>query len=121
MPVGCLKLFKIVLLTLTVIILGIFVLAPVAVAIPYAIQKYFRARRWSSASAWGLSILKYSSIGVCIDSSLGAVAPMLLFPGSNQAPLFGLLVSLPIGFLIGAAFGSFFGIDKRVTEYNNRG
>lgn len=99
-----------------IIVVLILAIAPIAVGVPYIVQKYCRERQWSSVGAWSLSILKYSSVGVCLGSATGVLAPMILYPEVTQGPLFGLLVLVPTGFLLGAALGSYSGIDKQAND-----
>ena len=46
----------------------------------------------------------------------GFVGPIILNPASNQGPLFGIFITGPLGFLLGAAGGAVFWIARRRRE-----
>ncbi len=52
-----------------------------------------------SALRWGILL---GLIGFCG----GFFGPMIFMPDANQAPLVGILISGPLGFLIGLVFGA---------------
>lgn len=47
-----------------------------------------------------------------IGFSGGFFGPMILVPGANQGPLLGLLITGPVGFLVGAVGGCFTGSSE---------
>ena len=99
-----------------IIVVAILAITPIAVGIPYFLQKWCRNRTCSSVGAWALSVTKYSSVGVCLGSACGALGPLIFYPEVYQGPLIGLLILVPAGFLIGAALGSYLGINKQCND-----
>ena len=46
----------------------------------------------------------------------GVVGPALIWPGSNQGPLLGILITGPLGFILGAVGGLLFPLDHLASR-----
>jgi hypothetical protein len=64
--------------------------------------------------------LLYSTLGGAlvvggISFAAGFFGPMIFTPEANQGPLLGLLITGPLGFLLGGVGGLFWGLTRRRT------
>jgi len=64
------------------------------------------AERWSRVKKGGV-------IGAVVGILIGVAGPLLLQPSANLGPLLGIFFTIPIGFIVGLVFGSFY----RDTKY----
>ncbi len=62
-----------------------------------------------------LKILLSAFIGTIIGFSLGFFGPIVFSPESNQGPLVGILVTGPLGFIIGFIVGVIACINNKKT------
>jgi hypothetical protein len=72
---------------------------------------------WSQTAPLRLGLLQAIAVGAFVTGSiafsLGFFGPILFTPGANQGPLLGLLITGPIGFLLGAVGGAVVWIVRR--------
>ena len=75
-------------------------------------------RRTDSAAADGLLAMTLG--GALVVGGIGFVGgffgPMIFAPDSNQGPLLGLLITGPLGFVIGGIGGCLYGVARRVRH-----
>jgi hypothetical protein len=72
---------------------------------------------WRSAGSENRGIVMHVVRGALLVGGIGFTAgffgPMILTPGANQGPLLGLLITGPLGFLLGALGGLVLGLSER--------
>ena len=57
----------------------------------------------------------------CISFAAGFFGPMILTPSSNQGPLLGLLITGPLGFVLGLVIGTIVGFVRKKEQENAPG
>jgi hypothetical protein len=66
------------------------------------------------------SLLESAAKGAFVLGGIGFCAgffgPMILWPESNQGPLLGILVTGPLGVVVGAVWGYLYSVGKRATS-----
>jgi hypothetical protein len=81
-------------------ILAGFLATLVALATWFAVRAQVPAARANLRAAWRGGLVLGG-----IAFAVGYVGPLLLYPDSNQGPLFGIFVTGPLGFVAGVAVG----------------
>ncbi len=81
-----------------------------AAAVAFAAAAFVWRHPTSLSEGLPTSILRGAIILGALGFSAGFFGPMLIEPESNQGPLFGILISGPLGFLLGAIGGAIYWI-----------
>lgn len=76
-------------------------------------------RGWSDsprAMRAGASALSGALMVGAVSFALGFAGPLILTPDANLGPLFGIIVTGPIGFVLGAVGGAAYGLRRSAGE-----
>ena len=89
---------------------------PASIGCGIATGKYvWRATESSNAGGLAYSTLGGAFIVGGVAFAAGFFGPMIFTPESNQGPLLGLLITGPLGFVLGGVSGLVWGLTRRRT------
>ena len=89
------------------LLVTMFAALALAVAVPFAIQRYLRGLEFPGTARWIGSIVVHAVILGVFGFVLGFFGPIVVTPDANQGPLQGIFITGPLGILLGAGIGSY--------------